>query len=62
MNKKQTIDFVHLWNKENNLPDGIVIADNMRSEKNGEVFWNISDSPVVDIKKFVRIFEKVTKK
>lgn len=62
MTKKQTIDFVHFWNKENNLPDGIVVADNMRSEENGKVFWNIPDSPIVDIEKFVRIYKKTIKK
>lgn len=62
MTKKQTIDFIHWWNKKNNLPDGVCASDNMRYVKNGVVEWNIYDSPEVKIKEWVSIYKKVTKK
>jgi hypothetical protein len=57
MSEKQTRKFVALWNKKNNMPQGISTCENMRYDTDGKVYWNVYDSPRVDIKEFVDIYK-----
>ena len=39
------------------MPQGISTCENMRYDTDGKVYWNVYDSPRVDIKEFVDIYK-----
>lgn len=49
MNEKDTKKFVKLWNKANNMPDGLTMEENMRYVSPGVVTWNIYDAPRLNL-------------
>ena len=59
MNKKETLEFIKLWNKKNGYKNGITAEPNMRYHDKGIVTWNEYDSPYVDIKEIVEIYKEV---
>lgn len=47
--------FADLWNKANYYPLGAALtnSDNMRVDSPGNVYWNVYDSPSVNVSEFV---------
>lgn len=60
--KRKIRKFVKLWNERNGFVDGINESENMRMGDDGVIYWNIYDSPEVDLNQILELLSKLKDK